>query len=351
MLLLVSLIVSGCSDGGGGRGGPQGGGSTVDQWLIPPEQVVDGGPGLDGIPALENPVFESAATIERVEDSDLVIVVQSGDQVKVYPHDILDYHEVVNDGSDDAPFTVSYCPLTGSAVGWHGNSDDANSTYGVSGLLFNSNLILYDRQTRSFWSQMLQISVNGRRIRERPEYFKVFETRFATLKMMYPDAQVLTRITGHSRDYDDYPYGTYRTHTGLLFPVERQDNRRHPKERIVGIHNATSAKLYQLSEFGDTTQAINDQFAGQSIVVIGNTALNFSAIYSSELADGTVLSFMPIQNDLPNVMQDTEGNIWNVFGTAVSGPRAGEELQATASYVAMWFAWVAHFTEVQLHFN
>ena len=161
----------------------------------------------------------------------------------------------------------------------------------------------------------------------------------------------MTRNTGYVREYRDYPYGSYRTNAGLLFPVAFLDNRRHAKERVIGIHDDNSAKVYQIGEFGDTTLAINDQFSGTSIVVVGNTALDFAAIYDCELADGTILSFDAVQDDLPNVLIDTEGNVWDIFGTAVSGPRAGQQLRSTTSYVAMWFAWAAHFLEVQLHFN
>jgi hypothetical protein len=358
VFLFVFLLIAGCSGGGGGNGnrgdsgdGGNGGGGGSQAWLISTEQVVDGGPGVDGIPAIENPSFEPAATIRTVPDDDLVIVVQSEGLVKAYPHDILDYHEIINDGPEDAPFTLSYCPLTGSALAWHGNTDDADRTYGVSGLLFNSNLLLYDRATRSLWSQMLQISVTGERIGELPRPYQVLEMRLGTLKFMYPDALVMTRATGYIRDYGSYPYGSYLTNTGLLFPVAVQDNRRHPKERVIGIHDEANAKVYQLSEFGDTTLAINDQYSGTSIVVVGNSALHFAAIYDRELADGTILSFEAIQDDLPNVLIDTEGNVWDIFGTAVSGPRVGQQLRSTTSYVAMWFAWAAHFGEVQLHFN
>lgn len=354
VFLCLALLISGCGGGGsgGGNGGGNGnGGGASTGWLIPPDEVVDGGPGIDGIPALENPQFEAATTITTVADDELIIALRSDGMVKAYPHSIMDYHEVVNDGSADAPFVMSYCPLTGSSTAWQGNPDDGNRTYGVSGLLYNSNLLLYDRATSSLWSQMLQRSVNGDRIGDRPQLLSILEMRFSTLKALYPDAVVMTRVTGHTREYGNYPYGSYRTNSGLLFPVGKSDNRRHPKERVIGIHDDRNAKVYQLSEFGDTTVAINDQFGGQSIVVVGNSSLGFAAIHSSELADGTVLSFEAIQDDLPNVLLDSEGNTWDIFGTAVSGIRAGEQLQATQSYVAMWFAWVAHFNDVQLHFN
>jgi hypothetical protein len=347
--LTTPLLLAACGGGGGGApadlnpaGGPL--------WLIPTTDIQDGGPGQDGIPALQNPKFEPAATITTVDPQDLVIVLQDGAQVKVYPHDIMDYHEIVNDGSANNPFTVSYCPLTGSGLAWKGRATDADPTFGVSGLLYNSNLLLYDRQGGSVWSQLLELAVFGPRQGDRPQNIRLFETTFETLKNMYPDAVVLSRDTGHVRGYDDYPYGDYKTAPQLIFRVSRHDNRMHAKQRVIGIHEDNRSKVYQLGAFGALTQTINDQFNDQSIVVVGNSALSFAAIYSRVLSDGTILNFSPINNDLPNVMSDDEGNVWDILGTAVSGPRAGTQLATTRSYVAMWFAWVSHFEEVELNF-
>ena len=345
--VLVAFLVAAC----GGSGGDDGNAQTGEGWLIPTGNVADGGPGKDGIPALEQPTFAPASFVTLVEPDDLVIVVRDGDQIKAYPEDIMDYHEIVNDGPSNAPFIVSYCPLTASAIGWRGRATDANPTFGVSGLLYNSNLLLYDRQTDTHWSQMLQLAVNGSRIGQRPETVQVLETKFATLVSMYPDAVVMTRNTGHFRDYDQYPYGSYRQSPFLLFQTAPFDNRLHPKERALGIHTDSAAKVYQIAGFGDSTQVINEQFNGQSIVVIGNSALDFAAIYSRELSDGTILSLNPVPDDLPNVMIDSEGNVWDVFGTAVSGPRTGEQLASVRAYTAMWFAWATHFGDVEIHFN
>jgi len=349
-ITLIALAVTAC---GGGGGGGNGGGVIIPaaEWLIPTHWVADGGPGVDGIPAIENPRFESAATIGNIAPRDLVIALRYGGDVKVYPHAIMDYHEIVNDGPADAPFTMSYCPLTGSAMAWFGKASAADPSFGVSGFLYNSNLLLYDRETESLWSQMLQLAVNGTRIREIPEVIQVIETNFETVQAMYPDAIVMTRDTGHSRAYDQYPYGDYLTNPDLLFQVSRGDNRMAQKQRVVGIFEGNDAKVYQLSAFGALTRTINDQFNNQSIVVVGDSALNFAAIFSRVLADGTILSFDPIQGDLPNVMTDSEGNVWDVFGTAVSGPRVGTQLESTRSYTALWFAWVAHFTNIEINFN
>lgn len=328
----------------------------ASEWLIPTNLIFDGGPGPDGIPAIGDPQFVSAAAASHVGDSDLAIAARFGGEVKIYPHDIMDWHEIVNDDSAEGPFTTSYCPLTGSAVTWQGDLSHADPSFGVSGLLFNSNLLLYDRETASVWSQMYEIGVNGPRAGEIPERIQVIEASFGTLRSMYPDARVMTRSTGYNRNYDEYPYGGYKDDEGLFFPVGNVDQRLHPKTRVIGIRSAagldsTVSKVYQIGAFGAATQTINEDFEGQSIVVVGNSNLDFAAIYSRELSDGTILNFSPIDDDLPNVMSDDEGNTWDIFGTAVSGPRAGEQLAMTESYTAFWFAWVAFFPEAAIHFN
>ena len=345
--VLVLFLVTACGGGGGGSGNMAG----ASEWLVSENQVVDGGPGVDGIPPLQNPSYESAMTINSVQPDDLVVAVRHEGQIWVYPHDIMDWHEIINDGPADNPFIFSYCPLTGSAMVWEGSPADNDPTYGGSGLLYNSNLILYDRRTRSFWSQMLQVSINGSRIREKPVQFQVIEMKFSTLQQMFPDASVLTRNTGHNRDYDRYPYNDYKTSSNLLFPANNDDNRLHRKTRVMGVFVDDQSKVYQIDGFGSMTDTINDQLQGLSIVVVGNSDLNFAATYDRQLPDGTILSFSPIQNDLPNVMTDGEGNVWGIFGTAVSGPRAGDQLKSTTSFTAYWFAWSAFFPNGQIHFN
>ena len=124
-----------------------------------------------------------------------------------------------------------------------------------------------------------------------------------------------------------------------------------PKARIIGIYNDDNAKAYQITGFGSTTQTINDQFADQSIVVVGNSDMRFAAIFDRRMSDGTILNFSPVHDDLPNIMSDDEGNVWDAFGTAVSGPRAGEQLGVTRSYKAMWFSWGSFHRDSEIHFN
>ena len=350
----IALATLTACDGGGGGGlplGPEDVGSA-NIWVIDPSNIFDGGPGKDGIPALANPTFGPIAENEPLDPQSLVVALKVGDRIKVYPHDIMDYHEIVNDELQTDPIVLSYCPLTGSALAWKGNPEHADPTFGVSGLLYNSNLLPYDRETNSLWSQMLEVSINGDRILERPDRIQAVETSWGTISAMYPDAIQMTRDTGYSRDYDDYPYGSFKVDANLLFPVTNVDNRLHPKTRVIGVRaNSALSKVYQIGAFGDSTQAINDQFNDQSIVVIGNTSENFAVIYSRELGDGTILNFSPVNGGLPNIMMDDEGNVWDIFGAATSGPRVGTQLSMTSSYTAYWFAWAAHFVDAEIYFN
>lgn len=348
--VLATLIVAAC---GGGSSDSRPPGDPGANWTIPRSEVVDGGPGQDGIPAIDRPAFSpiDSPEFDFLLDDDYVVGVYVDGVYRAYPHPILNYHEVVNDQVGLNDFVLSYCPLTGTALAWDVDDARLDPEFGVSGLLYNSNLILYDRETGSHWSQMLERSVRGSRVGEFTQGIQVIETTWETWKAMYPDSEILSTETGHERDYFAYPYATYRWDEFLLFPVSNLDNRLHTKRRVIGIHSGAVSKVYQIDAFPTITTTLHEQIDGEPVVVIGNSAANIGAIYSRELDDGTVLQFTPVQDQLPVVMTDTEGNTWDIFGTAVSGPRAGTRLGMTRSYAAYWFAWATFFANTEIHFN
>lgn len=313
-----------------------------DEWLIPEGEVQDGGPGKDGIPALTNPPFVTVAQVDYLTPQDLVIGVRIGNDTKAYPHLILDSHEIVNDSIGDTGFVLSYCPLTGSGMVWNLIADAQDKTFGVSGLLYNSNLILYDRDTDSLWSQMLMLCVNGPKIRTVPQMIHVIETTWATWQLLFPNSQVLSIDTGFFGSYT-YPYGNYKTSDSLLFPVSNEDNRLHKKERVHGVYITSDiTKTYPIRNFTAALEVVNDTVGGVDIVTVGSNSLNLAVSFERTL-DGTVLTFAPVQNELPVVLEDNEGTKWDVFGRGISGPRAGSQLTPTLSYNAYWFAWAAFF--------
>ncbi|WP_373496171.1 DUF3179 domain-containing (seleno)protein [Aquiflexum sp.] len=147
---LGMLILMGCeSDQNPGNSNDNSG-----EWLIPRDQVFDGGPGKDGIPALTNPELIQTSAASYLNDNDLILGFVNGGETRAYPHKILNWHEIINDDLGTESVSVIYCPLTGTGIGWDRNFTAGKTTFGVSGLLYNTNVIPYDRKTDTNWSQL-----------------------------------------------------------------------------------------------------------------------------------------------------------------------------------------------------
>jgi hypothetical protein len=357
-VIMTALIafLSSCDNSDDVIGGNnQSNGST--EWDIPQAEIFDGGPGKDGIPALEDPNLINAGEVSFLSDNDLVLGYKNGNEVIAYPHPILDWHEIINDKVNGHAFAVTYCPLTGTGIGWNRVLDGQETTFGVSGLLYNSNLIPYDRRTDSNWSQIRLDCVNGALRGTDIETFNLLETTWNTWKTMYPSSKVVSTQTGHSRNYGRYPYGDYRTNNNnIIFPFSPRDNRLDSKERVLGVLIDGNAKVYRFSSFTGGTTLIEDDVRNEPLVIVGNEEQNFIVAFMRRLDDGTILNFSvaPDQNSSTpsaTILTDSEGNHWNVFGEAVSGPRSGQKLSATASFIGFWFSWGAFYPGVEIHGN
>jgi hypothetical protein len=224
------------------------------------------------------------------------------------------------------------------------------TTFGVSGLLYNSNLIPYDRKTDSNWSQIRLDCVNGKLRGKKAETFPLVETTWKTWKEMYPSTKVVSQNTGHNRNYGRYPYGNYRTaHDYLIFPVANEDDRFPNKERVLGILHSGSVRVYSFSSLGDKVSVILDALNGEDLVVVGNQEDNFMVSFLSDPGDGSTLSFSPVQGQYPVVMTDGEGNLWDVNGRAVSGPRKDTRLEAPPSFIGYWFSFAAFYPDLTIY--
>ncbi|MEM7371285.1 MAG: DUF3179 domain-containing protein [Bacteroidota bacterium] len=329
--------------------------SGNNPWLIPDNEVRDGGPGKDGIPSVDDPVFTMIESSSKLlDDNELVVGFKYGNITRAYPHTILDWHEIVNDKIDDLSFSVIYCPLTGSATIWNREYDGKTGSFGVSGLLYNTNIIPYDRKTDSNWSQMRLQCVNGERMGDHPETFNVVETTWQNWRKMYPSSEVMTTNTGFNRDYGRYPYGGYRTNTQLIFPVSNLDDRLHAKERALAVIVDGTARGYPISALGeseldDQITVIQEEVNGLPIVVAGSAGRNLGVAFQRQLADGTLLEFEAVNSGDNIVLRDQEGNEWDVFGYAINGVRQGQQLQRVESFIAYWFAWGTFYDDLSLY--
>lgn len=346
--ILAGLLVYGCSkesinNTNGGNN------NNTSEWLIPKDEVLDGGPGKDGIPALQNPEFITTAEASYLSDDDLLLGFADGDDIRAYPHPILDWHEIINDDVNDHSIAVIYCPLTGTGIGWDRIVNEKKTTFGVSGLLYNSNIIPYDRESDSNWSQLLLQSVNGQLKGTDAQTYNLVETTWGTWKNAYPSTKVVSTSTGFSRNYDRYPYGSYKTNDNLIFPINNSDDRLHKKERVLGIIVNESMIVYRFDSFENSISLINDEFRSKKLVVAGSKNLNLIVAFNRELTDGTTLVFEPLQNELPAVLLDNEGTRWDIFGRGISGPRAGQQLEQETQMMGYWFSFAAFYPDVTLY--
>lgn len=314
--------------------------NSSQDWLIPFSQVVDGGPGKDGIPSIDNPIFINVNEVDYLSDNDLIVGILKGNDIKAYPHIILDWHEIVNDVIDNSATAINYCPLTGTAFGWKGFVRNSDTTFGVSGLLYNTNLILYDRNTDSNWSQLKLECVNGQQIGDKPETISVVETNWGIWKDMFPSTKVLSLDTGFNRNYGVYPYGDYITnHDFLLFNVSPLNNLLPKKERVFAVIDQTQSKVYRFTDFAEG-KVIKDSFNGKNYLIAGNQNVINAFKLTGEFLD---LEFNYSFNNSEGFFIDSENNIWNIFGHAIDGARTGQILSPSKSVTSYWFAIAAFY--------
>lgn len=352
LIITMTAVMTGCDNDPGmtpsrPAGSPSSGSSD---WIIPSDKVFDGGPGKDGIPSIDSPQFEGTSSQDALyTDDELMVVIKVGTTVRAYPHDILDWHEIVNDKINDVAFALNYCPLTGTAMAWNRFINGAETTFGVSGLLYNTNLIPYDRRTDSEWSQLLMRGVRGQNANADAELIPIVETTYGAFKRLWPNGRVLSQETGFSRNYGEYPYGSYRTNNSLLyFPVDAYADDLEEKEIVLGVRINEKVKAYRFSSFEGSVKVINDEFQGEEIVVAGSKEDNILIAFSRKLSDGTILELSPVSS-LPAIMQDAEGNIWDVFGECVSGPRQGEQLPIVNALHGFWFSFGAFYPDPEIY--
>ena len=219
-------------------------GFNVENRSIPRREIRRGGPGKDGIPAIHDPKFLGVKEVEFLKPDDQVISVSRGDVVRAYPLRILDWHEVVNDQIGDFKFTVSYCPLCGTGMVFNRQLKDGAVRFGVSGLLYQSDVLLYDDKSDSLWSQLERKAVAGPKTGTELEWIPSRQTSWRLWKERNPEGQVLSTDTGHRRDYSRSPYMGYAGTERLMFPVPSHNDAFANKTWIWGVEIDDVAKAY-----------------------------------------------------------------------------------------------------------
>ncbi|MCV0402478.1 MAG: DUF3179 domain-containing protein [Chloroflexi bacterium] len=321
---------------------------------VPLDEFLSGGPGKDGIPAIDDPKFAEIGAIDWLEDQEPVIMVGVEDEWRAYPIQILMWHEIVNDTIAGVPVAVTFCPLCHTAIAFDRTVDGTVLDFGVSGNLRHSDLVMYDRQTESWWQQATGRGIVGEYSGTALEFLPSQLVSWAQFKELHPDGMVLTRDTGHGRDYGANPYGGYDRAASRPFLLGDQtllDGRLNPKVRIVGIIIDDESVAFPLPDVAEEG-VVNSEVAGEPIVLLwspgtssalgaptiaGGDNVGSVVVYGRTGPDGEVLEFEPASDGR---MTDTQtGSTWNTGGVAIDGPLAGTELEPVVNDQPFWFAW------------
>ncbi|MBN4079511.1 DUF3179 domain-containing protein [Beggiatoa alba] len=261
-------------------------GFDLSNALVPIAQIKHGGPGRDDIPAISDPRFISASQADFLNDNDRILGINLNGETKAYPIRILNYHEIVNDrfgnDSDNTAVLVSYCPLCGTGMAFLAARNGEDFDFGVSGLLYNSDVLLYDRQTESLWSQIRKQAVAGPLKGQHLEQIPLEHTRWSDWRARYPHTRVLSQDTGHRRDYSRSPYAGYADSEQLMFEVSARDRRFHPKEWVIGITLNGVTKAYPFSRLPSGQHELHDQLGGQTIRLVFDAANRSGRIYAAD---------------------------------------------------------------------
>ena len=234
---------------------------------VPPEEILSGGPPKDGIPALTDPAVASADEATYLRPNDRVLGVVIGAEARAYPIRILNWHEVVNDQLSGTPIVVTYCPLCGTGMVFRAGQPGRRVLFGVSGLLYNSDVLLYDKETESLWSQLKMEAVAGPRLGENLEWLPAQHTTWQAWRTAYPHTDVLSLNTGYDRDYGRDPYAGYATNSRLMFPVRHQDSRLAPKAWVAGVLIDGQPNAYPLKRLS-SGRVLEDRIGGQTLHVL-----------------------------------------------------------------------------------
>jgi hypothetical protein len=243
-------------------------GFDLDEPLVPAGAIEKGGPPRDGIPSLDSPVFVAPDEANFLDPEDRVLGIALGGKSKAYPVKILNRHEIVNDWLNERPVVVTFCPLCGSGVAFSATVDGRELTFGVSGLLYNSDVLLYDRETGSLWSQILAKSVNGSLKGHEMTQLPLQHTTWKDWRTRHPGTRVLSTQTGFRHiDYDQDPYKRYKNSTRLMFSVSNTDKRLKNKEWVLGVIVDGAARAYPFDELKNEAAPILDQIGDVAVSV------------------------------------------------------------------------------------
>ena len=323
--------------------------------------IISGGVGRDGIPHLDRPQFETVEEATSMMNYvEPVVTFKINGESRAYPLSILTWHEVVNDVVGGVPVTVTFCPLCNSALAFERTLEGRVFDFGVSGNLRNSDLVMWDRQTQTWWQQLTGEAIVGELAGHQLPFISASIVSWADFKAANPDGLVLSRNTGFNRPYGSNPYSGYdrADRPPFLFDGE-EDDRLLPKERVAAIEIGEVSAAFPFKVL-ETERVVNYPVNGTDLVIffklgtvsaldraliIDSNDVGSIGVFDGQL-DGQALTFS-LQNG--DFVDDETGSVWSILGEAVPGPMASKSLTPIVHGNHFWFAWGAFNPETLIY--
>jgi len=329
--------------------------------IVDLDEIRIDGPPKDSIPAIDQPRFVSGAEAASwMSALDPVIALETDQETKAYPVAVLIWHEIVNDTIGDTPVAVTFCPLCNAAIVFERRVGGRVLDFGTTGKLRHSDLIMYDRQTQSWWQQFTGRAIVGEYAGQQLTTLPASILAFEDFRKVFPDGKVLSRNTGYERDYGLNPYRNYDQIGKRPFLFRGQPDARLPAlARVLGLLVADRARAYPLRKL-PAVSPLNAQIESTPIVIFSQgearSALDAEHIGSSRMVpvatafnrrlDDRVLQF---RRQSENIVDDQTGSTWNVLGHAIAGPLKGQRLTQVDAGVYFAFAWFAFHPSSSLY--
>ena len=243
-------------------------GFQVDNITIPLEEVRGGGPPKDGIPSIKKPKFIGVNDVDFLADNDLVISFGHDGDIRAYPLRIIVWHEVVNDVVGGKAVAITYCPLCGTSMVFDRVYNGLKHSFGVSGLLYNSDVLLYDYEKESLWSQLKMQAVSGPEVGQKLTWLTSTEMTWGAWKTKYPKGKVLSTDTGYKRNYSRMGYQKYFASPDTMFPVAFTRTELAKKNWVIGVKIGEKYKAYPLNVLETLNgKALKDTIGGESVTI------------------------------------------------------------------------------------
>jgi hypothetical protein len=367
---LIVFCVLALSCGGGRDPSPNGvdprtpAPSPIEGPLVDPDEIISGGVPPDGIPPIDHPKFLEPGEVRFLSPQEPVVAVEVNGIAKAYPVRILMWHEIVNDGFAGVPVLVTYCPLCNTGIAYLRPIVDGELLdFGTSGKLYHSNLVMYDRQTNSYWPQALGQAVVGPLLGEKLEAIPTRLLSWADWRLAHPDGLVLSTQTGHRRDYGSNPYVGYEDSDRPFLFTGEPDSRLRPTEHVLGVAGRETiafpySELERLS-FGGLT-AVNPTVGGRPLVVLwkAGTVSPLDAAQIPMSADvGAAAAYVPRIGTRwltfavrgGTFVDEQTGSTWTIAGRAIDGPLDGRRLEVAVALDSFWFTWAAFHPETAIY--